>query len=54
MKTYIIYLKVVDIRDRNHTSKGYTLVGSIAQHILNAWSWWWQHKPFCNNNNNPK
>ena len=41
MNMYNIYLKIVDIRDRNHNKNGYNIKSYIAQLILNIWSKYW-------------
>lgn len=38
---YNIYLKIVDIRDRNHNKNGYNIKSFIAQIILNIWPKYW-------------
>lgn len=38
---YNIYLKIVDIRDRNHNKNGFNIKSFTAQIILNIWSKYW-------------
>ena len=38
---YNIYLKIVDIRDRNHNKNGYNIKSFTAQIILNIMTQYW-------------
>ena len=41
MNMYNIYLKIVDIRDRNHNKNGYNIKSFTAQIILNIITQYW-------------